>query len=112
MQELRARDVRRHLAHLEVERNELARVLDDLAAGDDYRRDVLEGRDSCNLEELEREALRRAAAARAASGAVPGAGDLPGLDWLRALVDGAFDLPVLREQDRLESRRTDVDSQI
>ena len=51
-------------------------------------------------------------AACAASGAMPGARDLARLYGLGALVDSALDLAILREQDRLESCRTDVDSKI
>ena len=112
MKELRARNMRRNFADLEVERNELARVLDDLAARHNNRRDVLEGSDSRDLEELERETLRRAATASAAPRAMSGAGDLARVDGLGALVDRALHLAVFAEEDGLESRRTDVDAEV
>ena len=46
--------MRRHFTDLEIERDELARILDDLAACHDDCSDVLEGSDARDLEELER----------------------------------------------------------
>ena len=75
MQELRALDVRRHLAHLKIEGNELPRVLDDLTARHNETRQVIE-RYARNLEELERQPLDRTAAAMPAAIATPRAGNL------------------------------------
>ena len=112
VKELRARHVRRHFADLEIKRDELARVLDDLAASHDDCRDVLERSNACNFEELKCEALRRAAAASAAPRAMPGTGNLARVDGLGALVDRALHLAVFAEKDGLESRRADVDAEV
>ena len=111
MQELRALDVRRHLAHLKIEGNELPRVLDDLTARHNETRQVIE-RYARNLEELERQPLDRTAAAMSAAIATPRAGNLAGLDRLRALVHRPQNLALLREKHGLEGRRTDVYAQI
>ena len=112
MEELRASHVRRNFADLEIKRDELARVLDNLATCHDYCRDVLERSNACNFEELKREALRRAASASATPRAMPSACDLARVDGLGALVDRALHLAVFAEEDGLESRRADVDAEV
>ena len=107
IEELRPRDVRRHLAHLEVERNETVRVIDDLTARHDRRRHVLE-REPRLLEEIVRRLAHRAHAAVPAPTAPPRAGEPPRIDRLRALIRRRQHLPALREDDGLVGRRTDV----
>ena len=102
--------MRRHLADLEVERQELLRVFDDLAARDDNRGKLGNALDAGDLEELKRQPLDRTAAAVAAGRTMARAGDLAGLDRLRALVDRPENLAVTGKKNRLECRRPNVDA--
>ena len=108
MQELRPHHMRRDLAHLEIECDELPRILDDLASRHDNRRDILQGRQLRLLEELDRKPLHGTATAGATSIAPSRAGHLPRLHGLRPLVDRTQNLTRAIEKHGLERRRPNV----